>query len=267
MYGLDEQNCSQWVCDFEMYQCRGTGQCISRSHLCDGEFDCNNGEDELNCPNRTLHWSIEDRCNKSVEHFCITSEFLSNQTLHRPCIEYTKAGDGKIDCIGGRDERNVFSCPDHQMLGDRFICDNETKCVIHTSICDGIDDCVDRTDELICFWNRHECRRGKFACLKNGICIDHRCDPEKICPNNEHLFWCTNSKESVNVYRSSKIRRPSNYISFCNNYRYSNLVSSSVILSPATTRAKYDHRIHGFCNRGVYLMTKNGKSPLCFLST
>ncbi|CAF3540258.1 unnamed protein product, partial [Rotaria sp. Silwood2] len=161
--GRDEKNCSQWICALGMYQCQGTGQCINRTQLCDGEFDCDNGEDELNCSITKLHWSLEDQCNNSREHFCITFEFLSNQTLYRPCIDYSKTGDGFIDCIGGRDERNVFSCSDHRMLGDRFLCDNATKCLGHTVICNGINECFDQTDELICFWNRYPCRMGQFA--------------------------------------------------------------------------------------------------------
>ncbi|CAF4436668.1 unnamed protein product, partial [Adineta steineri] len=146
-----------------MYQCRTTGQCINKDDFCDGDFDCDNGEDELNCSITKTRWILENQCNNTREHFCITQHFLINQTLHRPCIDYWKASDGQLDCMGGRDERNVFVCPDHQILGDRFLCDNATKCLSHTVICNGIIDCYDQTDELICFWTRHKCYIYTFA--------------------------------------------------------------------------------------------------------
>ncbi|CAF1935185.1 unnamed protein product [Rotaria magnacalcarata] len=264
MDGLDEQNCSEWVCTHGMYQCKVSGQCISQSHLCDGEFDCNNGEDELNCSKSIPHWSIEDHCDKFTEHFCITPEFIANQTFYRPCIDYAKAGDGKIDCVGGRDERNVFSCIDHRMLGDRFLCDKQTKCMAHTFICNGIFDCEDRTDELICFWNHHQCYTGQFPCWQSGKCIQQRCTSNKGCSNNEHLFWCPNSDSLNATYRSSKIRRPSNYDSFCRSYYYSNIVPSSMVSHSVTTRVNFDMNIHGFCNRGFYLIRYDGNRPICF---
>ncbi|CAF4381585.1 unnamed protein product, partial [Rotaria magnacalcarata] len=60
------------------------------------------------------------------------------------------------------------------MLGDRFLCDKQTKCMAHTFICNGIFDCEDRTDELICFWNHHQCYTGQFPCWQSGKCIQQR---------------------------------------------------------------------------------------------
>ncbi|CAF2947360.1 unnamed protein product [Rotaria sp. Silwood2] len=262
--GRDEKNCSQWICALGMYQCQGTGQCINRTQLCDGEFDCDNGEDELNCSITKLHWSLEDQCNNSREHFCITFEFLSNQTLYRPCIDYSKTGDGFIDCIGGRDERNVFSCSDHRMLGDRFLCDNATKCLGHTVICNGINECFDQTDELICFWNRYPCRMGQFACLNDSSCHNSRCKSNQTCSKNEHLFWCPNSKNALETtYRSSKIRRLSNYNSFCNSFSLA-FTPPTTILRATCSGNKLNFDFHGFCNRGFFLMTGNDTQPSCF---
>ena len=38
-------------CPPAMYECR-SGECIYPKHLCDGEDDCQDGEDEKNCPDK-----------------------------------------------------------------------------------------------------------------------------------------------------------------------------------------------------------------------
>ena len=272
MDGRDEQNCSHWVCPVTMYQCNGTGQCINRKRLCDGEFDCSNGEDEVNCVNKRTrpHWIVEDQCNGSREFFCITSDYLYDAHTYKPCIDVAKVGDGILDCIGGRDERNVFACSDHEMLGDRFVCDNKTQCINYQSVCNGLKDCADGSDEDICKSTRNKsCASDQFHCT-DGSCVDDRCHSPKIgCPQeNEHLFWCPNSTLNKNEnYRSSKIRRLSNYASFCGLYDPD---AASPVETPKSNTSsekhfnKYNVRLHGYCNRGFYLLVKNGTLPVCF---
>ncbi|CAF1209532.1 unnamed protein product [Adineta steineri] len=121
MDGQDEKNCSHWMCDTGLYKCNRSGQCIERKSFCDGELDCDDGEDEVNCPQILQKWKLELNCNNNTEYFCITDEYIKNQSLNRSCISWHQVGDGHIDCIGARDERNVASCPDHRMVGDRFL--------------------------------------------------------------------------------------------------------------------------------------------------
>ncbi len=263
MDGVDERNCSKWMCTLNMYQCKETGQCINPTWLCDGEFDCDNGEDERNCSQSNSRWTLENQCNKLTEYFCITSNFLSNQTQYRPCINISKIGDGTIDCLGGRDERNVLSFSDHQMLGDRFMCDNKTKGLTYTAICDGFIDCSDRTDELICYWDRHQCRPEQFACSNNKTCIDRRCDLTQPCPDREHMFWCPKTIHASDSYRLSKSRRLSEYISFCNSFP-SKVVPSEVDTRVLPVQSKAEMDTHESCNRGFFLMNQNGTEPVCF---
>jgi hypothetical protein len=268
MDGRDEQNCSNWICPIDMYRCNGTGQCIDRNRLCDGEFDCSNGEDEFRCFNHKTrpHWTLEDECVGFNEYFCIISDYLYDSDSNRPCIDTSKVGDGLIDCIGGRDERNVFSCSDHEMLGDRFVCDNKTQCVSHRVVCDGVNDCADGSDEYICNWDKNKsCIFSQFTCM-DGSCVDRRChNPKDGCiGTNEHLFWCPNSTSILNEnYRSSKIRRLSNYASFCNLHG-SQPTSSKPNAIIENRASKYDRNLHGYCNRGFYQLTKNGTVPVCF---
>ena len=263
MDGKDERNCSSWMCAIGMYHCKGTGQCIDKAWRCDGEYDCNNGEDELNCSQSKLQWTMENKCDEISEFFCVTSSFLSNVVDNRPCIDRLKVGNGILDCVGGRDEKNVLPCSDHRMLGDRFSCDNETKCLAHGRICDGFFDCHDHTDELICSWSRHHCRTGQFACSDGQTCLDHRCNLNQSCPSNEHLFWCPDLRNGSGLYRSNKTQRQSEYNSFCNSYP-SKVFSSEISAPVIAVRSKVQLTTRVFCNRGFFFLTRNGTNSMCF---
>ena len=266
MDGRDERNCTQWICATKTSRCNRTGQCIASNYIRDGEFDCDDGEDELNY-RRSRQWTLESICNNTYEHFCITPEYLQNQSTARPCISYHRAGDGKIDCVGGRDERNVIACSDHLMLGDRFLCDNETKCLEHTAICDGIANCLDRTDELICFWNRTGCEAGQFACSTDTKCRNSRCDPRDVCTDKSNWFWCPNSTVEEPFYRSSKYQRLENYETSCYkrlSVQTTSLTDSSTsIIQPIASKAARAI-VYGYCNLGFYLNVGDGTKRVCF---
>lgn len=65
-----------------------TGECIQLSFLCDGNSDCMNGQDELNCQNRTCH-HMEFKCRSGS------------------CIAAAWECDGELDCADGSDEHNT----------------------------------------------------------------------------------------------------------------------------------------------------------------
>jgi hypothetical protein len=266
--GRDECNCSKWICARGTYQCNRTDQCIKRTYLCDGEFDCDDGEDELNCPERRQQWPLEFICNTSNEHFCITSRYPQDRILHHPCISYTHVGDRKIDCLGGQDERNVFSCSDHTMVGNRFLCDNQTRCLNYTTVCNGIFDCFDRTDEDICFWQYEQCTEGQLNCSNGNLCEHGRCHSNSnyTCSNETSWFWCPNAKTISTIYRSSKRRRPSNYETFCSSHLTSPVTTTATktSLSILDTARNGRLRPYGLCDRGFYLTDESRQTYYCF---
>jgi len=69
------------------YQCT-TGECILRVYLCDGNLDCVNGQDEINCLNHSCNNITEFRCNSGN------------------CIAATWECDGEVDCSDSSDEHN-----------------------------------------------------------------------------------------------------------------------------------------------------------------
>ncbi|UJR12145.1 hypothetical protein I4U23_016322 [Adineta vaga] len=269
MDGNDERNCSKWICDEGLIKCNQTGQCIEREYLCDGDFDCDDGEDEINCrPPREL-WTFESKCDKKFEYFCITKQYMKDQNSSHPCIFWSQVGDGQIDCIGARDERNVLSCPvDHRMIGDRFLCDNRTKCIDHQAICNGIRDCMDGTDETICYWNLDKCLPGNFPCANGSIrCINSRCKSNPTCTDKSHRFWCPNPSNNNAVYRSQKYRSIFDDKSRC--YDHSQSQMKHMIAARST-----EHRIRDrlaesstyymYCNKGFYLRENHSSKILCF---
>ncbi|CAF2106989.1 unnamed protein product [Rotaria magnacalcarata] len=266
MDGQDEKNCSQWVCTRNAHRCNRTGQCINQTYLCDGDFDCDDGEDELNCVPTSRKWTFEQICNGNDEHFCISRDYLEDPISRRPCISYTKAGDGHVDCLGARDERNVFSCSDHLMLGDRFLCDNQTQCLHYTVVCDGIDHCLDRTDEIICHWNRSRCSPGHFGCADRNGCKPNRCDAIQRCSDKSHWFWCPISTEKDIIYRATKYHHVSNYETSCYQHASTRETNQVVKMSLTVfqTEEALEFPLHGYCNRGFYLTRNNQTVPLCF---
>ena len=260
--GSDERDCEEWACSPGVVKCPETGQCIQKNYRCDGEFDCSNGEDELSCPNTSKQWKKERECNLTNELFCITPSYLTNVTAHRPCITAKQIGDGKINCVGARDERNVFACPDRQMLGDRFVCDNQSKCLNHTDLCNGKNDCIDQTDERICFWNRTRCPKSEFTCADEKRCHSSRCDSKAECIDKSHWFWCPNPALSrIQHYRAHKDQHNvSRNQRFCYN-------QSSIPRIPAVVRQSQTSTPSvnsGYCNRGFYLTGRNRSDLRCF---
>jgi hypothetical protein len=268
MDGSDEKNCSKWICDAGLYKCSRTGQCIDHKYFCDGELDCDDGEDEVGCSPSKQPWTLEITCDKRTEYFCITHQYVKNQSLHRPCIPWSQVGDGHIDCIGARDERNVLPCPvDHRMVGDRFLCDNKMKCIDHSAICNGIKDCMDETDESICYWNVGKCSTGEFSCADGKGCKSSRCNTKVTCNDKSHRFWCPNASDDNILYRSQKDRLIFDNKNRCYSQSYSQINRTKESLPT-------DHQVndqpnepsisHLYCNRGFYLTAASSSELLCF---
>ncbi|XP_074831677.1 basement membrane-specific heparan sulfate proteoglycan core protein isoform X3 [Carettochelys insculpta] len=108
-------------------------QCIPRDHLCDGEQDCLDGSDELNCGTPTP---------------CEPNEF---KCRNGHCALKLWRCDGDNDCGDGSDEMDCPTKGPGDTCGpDQFICVSSHTCIPASYQCDEEADCPDRSDEVGC---------------------------------------------------------------------------------------------------------------------
>ena len=135
--GEDELNCDhgkcplKGSCPFYHFQCDDL-TCISDVHLCDGEIDCKNSEDERECG-----------CNVKMST-SIPQDYLKCPSSY--CLPWNRVCNGITDCLNLEDETmcHVYAC--EGMLH----CKGQTHCVPMMETCDGYMNCPQGEDELNC---------------------------------------------------------------------------------------------------------------------
>uniref|UniRef100_A0A8D9F791 Neurotrypsin n=1 Tax=Cacopsylla melanoneura TaxID=428564 RepID=A0A8D9F791_9HEMI len=155
-------------CGATQFECEPK-ECIPKAWVCDGQSDCLNGLDEQNCTDMVIkfahepsakleghdkekwvHSSVANCANKCVESkdfeclsfsFSITDQtcLLSDQNvgssgalaINKPDWDYYELNAKSINCEG------------------KFLCQNG-KCISKTELCNGFNNCGDRSDEMDC---------------------------------------------------------------------------------------------------------------------
>lgn len=209
-----------WKCPADRWQCR-TGQCIKSEWVLDLEWDCTDGSDEealfmmnTSIPARNLHLRRRSElqskfralyryqpfaqvCNISTEYSCIRVNVTDpwiNATDQRPCIDLSKIGDGKIDCLGAIDERNTLEhCDNPSMLGYYYFCPSTRTCISYTDHCQ--TRCPNLSDDAAwCDRPYHQAscpEKTPFMCF-NGSCSEKKaCDKGiPLCTHSEDRYMC-----------------------------------------------------------------------------
>lgn len=226
-------------CDPEhSFKCKDD-RCIPSSWRCDGDIDCQDEEDERNCPQvcgaeehkcgdiRSVRSSIErfkcipnkwvcdgefDCEDKSDEFKCENVSCQENQFQceelsgeYSLCIPRTWVCDGQRDCTNGKDEQNcsrktTAKCPDNN-----FQCANG-NCIFKNWVCDGEEDCSDGSDELLtapshCNRTVNQCPPGEMWKCGSGECIPSRwkCDSEVDCKDHSDEKNCSSVQHSCKL--------------------------------------------------------------------
>ncbi|UJR17350.1 hypothetical protein I4U23_004245 [Adineta vaga] len=238
----DETSCEMWPCN-NVYT------------KCDGLWHCPNGIDEINCSN--------SHCS-SDSHPCISME-----TLNLTCITLEKAGDGRVDCLGGTDEQMYCqqTYPDSPTV--RYHCWNDTRCLSTQSLCNRHTypseslQCPHREDQTLCpiedeDLNIHFDRR-------RGICSEAWDDQRTV--SEQLLCNLANDYES-----NTLIQRPTIYTKFrptTDLLRKSFLLKvtdSNFALPSNTSRLKVSPSTYEkiwYCNRGILIRLSESRSKRC----
>ncbi|CAJ0589239.1 unnamed protein product [Cylicocyclus nassatus] len=129
------------LCAAEEFACIVSEECIDGSRRCNGIAECSDGTDEMNC----------EVCGNGLFHCAKSGE----------CIPYDERCDGKRQCPHGEDELlckknpmdRSFTCQSMRqkihMTQVRYQAKN-FKNLLFFSVCDGMPQCDDGSDEMYC---------------------------------------------------------------------------------------------------------------------
>jgi len=178
-----------------MFDC-GENQCIPRSWRCDGDTDCLNGKDEMNCPKTDeLCDAKHYKCKEPSEETGSSLKWKSlSQMFPASCIPEAWKCDGEFDCPEKDDEEGctTIKCTEGQFKCEGFH-EHLASCIPKNWVCDGQADCLDHADEKNCAStpSTNTCKDDEFRC-NDGQCIfkSWECDGEFDCKDKSDEEKC-----------------------------------------------------------------------------
>lgn len=176
----DEVDCPSVQCPALTFACASDNKCIPEYFKCDHDKDCADGSDEANC-NFTDCKPSEFKCNNGR---CI------NQKWKCDGEDDCRDGSDEAACLGGEGGRGATNGTAATCMEGDFRCSGDGKCISKTWRCDNDQDCADGSDETDC--EKRECDPWMFNC-GNGRCVFRtwHCDGDVDCDNGADEQNCT----------------------------------------------------------------------------
>lgn len=196
---------------------------------CDGDADCEGGEDEPEgeCSDVAVHacdesyfrcknnrcvpgrWRCDhdDDCGDGSDEIgcldsyrnCSVAEIMCSDGF---CVHENKICDGRTDCKDGSDELFCdVACQEGQ-----FRCHRPPACIMEEWHCDGEWDCSDGSDEAEDCPGKDHCETGEIPCANNSTCVNAQwiCDGQPDCPDGSDERDCEGRVCEPNRFRCSK---------------------------------------------------------------
>ncbi|XP_077990317.1 atrial natriuretic peptide-converting enzyme-like [Glandiceps talaboti] len=208
MDGSDESdkycNYGMKSCGDHQHLCRKEGKCIPVAWQNDGLEDCSDKSDEYVtseyvplCSN-TCFAAFNGRCDEGEDGsvFALCEVGTDCSDCGRPTVSTDQSS-------GLCDEESQFQC-------------YNGKCIEHFDKCDGINHCMDYSDESVSLCGAKTCStygNGAFSCSSTYECIygRSRCDGNKDCRDNSDEMFCAqinNDHDSLLFVSYNGVLRP-----------------------------------------------------------
>ncbi|CAH1788845.1 unnamed protein product [Owenia fusiformis] len=161
-------------CSASHFSCKSTSKCIPFWWQCNGQNDCGDNSDEVDCG--VFH------CKQPMLFQC------ANANNSDDCVPPTEICDGVQQCSDGSDEAK---CETYMCMENQFKCHyksenfTENKCIPKSKRCDNNPDCAFGVDEQGC--THAKCASNQFQCNITKQCIPYvwRCDKDHDCGPND----------------------------------------------------------------------------------
>ena len=142
------------LCPADGFKC-GSGMCLPKLFVCDGDKDCPDGSDETNCATNSTQQPLFDVTENSMDlETGVTVEpGQISETTTESVVEVTTDPEKSTEYDGHVTTEAKLSgvtCP-----ANGFQCDNG-MCLPKLFVCDGDEDCPDGSDETNCATNSTE---------------------------------------------------------------------------------------------------------------
>ncbi|CAF3052787.1 unnamed protein product [Rotaria socialis] len=181
------------ICPSYLFRC-DTIQCLPYAFVCNGEYNCHDKTDEVNCSTAIIN---NDLCNIKNSINCEQDILHSTRLIDhgirfeytqpiKICIKRSSVCDGIIDCRNAIDEQCAQQNPLISCSRDEYHCNITNRCIPKTWLCNGINDCLDpyASDELDCSTTiTVTCSSDEFTCESKNQCVPSNavCDGVQDC--------------------------------------------------------------------------------------